>query len=279
MIQLEQNTPQWLEFRKNKIGASEAPIVMKKSPYRTPFQLWEEKLSLADPQKQNWAMQKGHENEPRARAALEEIIGMPLRPQISLSGQRSWMMASLDALSECRSIAAEIKHVGEETHEIARQGKVPDQYIHQCQHILECEGLDRMIYFSCHKEERIIVWVGRDEKIIKEMLEEEEKFYECVQNFKPPEMIDRDYVKRDDLDLIMKMGRIKELKPLLDEYEKLRKDVIKICDGRNTETPIGKVSKYLTKGRIDYGSIPELEGINLEQYRKEASECWRINTN
>jgi predicted phage-related endonuclease len=43
---MQQQTPEWLEFRKNKIGASDAPIIMETSPWKTPYQLWLEKLSL-----------------------------------------------------------------------------------------------------------------------------------------------------------------------------------------------------------------------------------------
>ena len=39
-----QGTSEWLENRKNHIGASDAPVVMGVSPWDTPYKLWENKL-------------------------------------------------------------------------------------------------------------------------------------------------------------------------------------------------------------------------------------------
>ena len=39
-IELTQNTPEWLEFRRKKIGASDAPIILEVSTWKTPYQLW-----------------------------------------------------------------------------------------------------------------------------------------------------------------------------------------------------------------------------------------------
>ncbi len=48
MSALIQHSNEWLELRKNKIGASDAPIIMKVSPWKTPYRLWEEKLGLTE---------------------------------------------------------------------------------------------------------------------------------------------------------------------------------------------------------------------------------------
>ena len=46
IVDLQQNTPEWLEFRRLRIGASDAPVIMEVSPYTTPYTLWE-RLSFA----------------------------------------------------------------------------------------------------------------------------------------------------------------------------------------------------------------------------------------
>ncbi len=43
--QLIQNTPEWHAFRRKRIGASDAPVIMGISPWKTPYQLWIEKTS------------------------------------------------------------------------------------------------------------------------------------------------------------------------------------------------------------------------------------------
>ena len=40
---MEQKSEEWLDWRKKGIGSSDAPIIMGVSPWKTPFELWEEK--------------------------------------------------------------------------------------------------------------------------------------------------------------------------------------------------------------------------------------------
>ncbi len=46
IIDLEQGTPEWLEWRKNGIGSSDIATIMGANPYQTPYQLWEENLEM-----------------------------------------------------------------------------------------------------------------------------------------------------------------------------------------------------------------------------------------
>ncbi len=49
VINLKHNTPEWLAFRKNGIGASEAAAVLGYSNYLSNVELWEEKVGLRKP--------------------------------------------------------------------------------------------------------------------------------------------------------------------------------------------------------------------------------------
>ena len=70
MIALEQNTEEGFEFRKTKIGSSDAPIIMGESPWKTPQQLWEEKMGLKESSYENAAIQRGKQLEAQARKSL-----------------------------------------------------------------------------------------------------------------------------------------------------------------------------------------------------------------
>src|SRR5271170_7079883 len=143
--QLVQNTPEWEEMRKTKVGASDAPVIMEVSPYKTPYQLWQEKLSLAT-SKQNYAMQRGHEMEPMARAAFEELTGLMVTPMVKFHPLHAWMMASLDGVDVSGQNIAEIKCAGKEDHEIALSGQIPEKYFPQLQHQLEVCQLEMAYY-------------------------------------------------------------------------------------------------------------------------------------
>lgn len=272
---MEQQTQEWLQFRKNKIGASDAPIIMKQSPWKTPYQLWREKMDLDEPES-NFAMNKGHEMEPIARKTLEDKLGMPLFPSVKLHNERSWMMASLDAISFDECTVAEIKCPGKDDHASALAGQVPEKYFPQLQHQIEVCGVEMVYYFSFHGEENALLKVYRDDKYIKRLINEEEKFLECINNFEVPELMDRDYEHHTDAKWYKLAERLKEIKMLQAEEETIKKELIALANGRNAMGAGIKISKCLRKGTIDYSKIPELQGVDLGQYRKKSTEYWRF---
>jgi putative phage-type endonuclease len=272
---MKQNTREWLDLRKNKIGASDAPVIMKASPFKTPFQLWEEKLSGFE-KEPNAAMLKGHEMEPIARKQLEDKLGMPLIPSVRLHNSKSWMMASVDAISFDERTVAEIKYPGKADHDLALSGHVPEKYFPQLQHQMEVCGVEVILYFSYREEESALLKVYRDDEYIKKMLIEEEKFFECMQNFEAPELIDRDFVYHGDARWAHLAERLKQIKALQVEEESIKKELISLAKGQNAMGSGIRVAKFMRKGAVDYKAIPELQNVDLEPYRKKGSEYWRI---
>lgn len=51
---------EWLEARKQGIGASEVATVVGLNPWETPYQLWRKKLGIDAPEPENKAMKRGH---------------------------------------------------------------------------------------------------------------------------------------------------------------------------------------------------------------------------
>jgi putative phage-type endonuclease len=279
---IQQNTPEWLEMRKSKLGASDAPVIMKVSPYKTPYQLWQEKLGLTEEREQNAAMQRGHNLEHLARTDLELKLGMPLIPSVKVHKERSWMMASLDALSFDETLAAEIKCPGKEDHAIAQAGEVPQKYFPQLQHQLEVCELEMIHYFSFDGEDGVIVQVYRDDKYIKQMLKEEEKFYECMQNFEAPALTDKDYQQIHSDEWIQLADEWKRVSSALHDMEQkekeLKQELITLCNGQSSIGAGIKVSHCVRRGAVDYASIPDLKRMDLEPYRKKSTEYWRITS-
>jgi len=275
-MNIEQNTPQWLEFRKNKIGASDANIIMKVSPFKTPYQLWQEKLDLVPSPEETFTQTEGKRKEPIAKAVLESKLDMPPFSKVKLHSQRSWMMASLDAMSFDECVIAEIKCPGKDDHLIALSGQVPEKYYPQLQHQIEVCGVDTAYYFSFREGEEVLLHVRRDEKYIKELLKQEEKFMECLQNFEAPELTERDFVERQDPKWIQLTNRLKEIRILQEEEEEIKKQLISLSEGKNSMGNGIRLTKCLRKGTVDYTKIPEIQGVDLEKYRKKAVSFWRI---
>ena len=277
---LEQNTNEWLEYRKNKIGASDAPIVMGISPWKTPYKLWREKLSLdMDNIETSW-MSRGKDLEPIARKCFENQIGIKVNPEIMIHQSREWMMASLDGISEDKKTIVEIKCPGPNDHQIALNGKIPEKYWPQLQHQLEVCELDYGYYFSFDGEKGHIIKVYRDDSFIKNMILKEAEFWECMQTLTPPKSPENDFVIREDeafckaaLHLRQVMTKRKELEK---EELEMRNYLIQLSEGHNCKGMGISLSKVVRKGSIDYSLVEELKGIDLEKYRKPNIEAWRV---
>lgn len=277
---IDQNTPEWEAFRKDKIGASDAPIIMGISPYKTPFKLWQEKVGIVQPDPETFPQKEGKRKEPLARAVLERELGMPLVPSVRLHKSIPWLMASLDAMDMEGHAIAEIKCPGKHDHDLALSGQIPDKYFPQLQHQMEVCDLEMAYYFSFDGEKGIVLKVFRDDKYIKHLLQEEEIFFSHMQNLEPPPLTDKDYQMQDGPQWKKLASRFihvsSELQNLQREEKAIREQLISMCDGQSSMGGGVKVSKCIRKGNVDYSQIPELKGLNLESFRKKTTEYWKV---
>lgn len=279
---MKQNTPEWLEFRKNKVGASDAPAIMEVDPFATPYQKWMEKMDLAPPKVTNGAMQRGHDLEPIARDQAEQLIGCSLTPKVKLHPSLPWMFSSLDGVSEDKKLIVEIKCPDKETHAMAESGCIPPKYFPQLQHQLETCELEMSYYFSFNGTAGVLVKVFRDAAFIKKMIEKEKQFWDWMQNLEIPPLCDRDFETHDDSEwetqALQYIGILADIKSLERQQEVARQNLIRLSNNRNAQGAGVKVAKITMRGKVDYKSIPELNSIDLEKYRKKSSESWRILT-
>jgi putative phage-type endonuclease len=279
-MHLQQNTPEWLEFRKNYLGASDAPIIMGESPWRTPYQLWKDKLGLGEQQTMTYAMQRGVDMEQNARDWFERETGITVSPEVVLHPVIPYMMASLDGISADRKTIVEIKCPGKSDHAIAKKGMIPAKYYSQLQHQMEVCGIGRTFYLSFDGESGILLILEKDEDYIKNLLSREAEFWDCVNEFRSPDLCDRDYVVREDdiwLESAAEWHDLQEkLRCLQDRERELRSSFGAMADGRNCHGGGVKVTKVIRRGVIDYASIPGMSQIDVEQYRREPTIFLKI---
>lgn len=89
-----------------------------------------------------------------------------------------------------------------------------------------------------------------------------------------------EYEKREDIAWKIAVDQWKTSKSRLDywkEDEQIHRDrLIELTNSRNCRG-FGIRAQYITRnGNIDYSSVPQLIDVDLEKYRKPASESWRI---
>jgi putative phage-type endonuclease len=109
-VKATQRSPEWLELRRQGLGASDMAAVMGVSPYKTPYQLWAEKTGATPPQKVGAAANRGVILEDAVGQYYEQERGVKLRKSngvVRLKAQPR-LMASLD-----RTIVGEPKGIVE----------------------------------------------------------------------------------------------------------------------------------------------------------------------
>jgi len=176
---------EWLKFRRSKIGASDAPIIMEESPWTTPMQLYEQKVygfEIPD----NPYMQRGRELEPIALKSFEDSFGYIMFPMVIMHKSIEYMVASIDGMTLDKKHAVEIKCAGKRDHFMALNGIVPSKYKAQLQHQMEVCQLDSINYYSFDGEEGVNIIVNRDQDYINILLDREEWFWYCLKNLKTP---------------------------------------------------------------------------------------------
>lgn len=278
IMDIPQGSPEWHALRKTKITATDASIIMGASHWKTRIQLYHEKLSNDPPMLPNARMQRGIDLEPIARGLFNLKTGYDTHPVVAVKG---FTMASFDGMDSQMGCVVEIKCPGEKDHSVALQGKIPEHYYPQVQHQIYVSGVQIAYYFSFDGKDGVIVEVPRDDDYIEKMLEEEKKFYECLMNKTPPEPAEGDYIERNDQLWERCASNYRDIcekiKELEKEEEELRKQLIFLSGESNTKGGGISLCQVQRKGNVDYSKIPELKGIDLDQYRKGSINSWRIS--
>lgn len=277
MKDLIQGSREWLEARKSFVTATDSPVIMKLSPFLTPYALWRRKMDLDPPEVENQAMKRGTELEPIARNWLFKQHGIKCNPIVIT---KDFMMASLDGISTCETFIVEIK-CGDKSFREAEEGRISNYYHCQMMHQMHCSNVDYGLYIAFNGHDGIIIRVERDQEFINEMIEKEREFYQCLIQFTPPMMTTRDYLQRLDTKWIELAERYQEAYQNLKKYEsiesELRNELICLAGSQSSQGSGIKLSKVPRKGAIDYSKIQELKSVNLEEYRKPNSEYWRLS--
>ncbi len=154
IIQLEQGSQAWLDYRRSHITATDISIIMGSNPFKTQAELFREKLGINPPQESNAAMERGSRLEPEARTKACEVLGFDFEPVVMVSDAYPWAMASLDGLCslELCDIILEIKCPKEATHLQAIQKCCPSYYYDQMQWQMIVSGAKECYYFSYRPE-------------------------------------------------------------------------------------------------------------------------------
>ena len=182
VVDLEQGTREWLEWRHNGIGASDASSVMGENRFSSAAALQQEKRGPVGDSFENEAMALGKRLEPEARKRYIAKTGNVVRPVCLQSTRYQWLRASLDGLTVNHDAVVEIKCGRSAYWSTEKTRSVPDYYYGQLQHIMAVTGLDTLDFW-CYwpGSPELLLLVERNDDYIELLLSKELQFWNDVQ--------------------------------------------------------------------------------------------------
>ncbi len=279
---LHQNTPEWHRWRMQGIGASDAPVIMGETAFKTPRTLWSIKTGRMQEGSAGPAARRGRELERFARRAYERQTGIQVEPLCLVHEEFDWMRASLDGLSFDGSTLLEIKcPLSVRNRASAQEGRIPTQYHAQLQHQLEVSGAERAHYWSFHGTDGFLVEIRPDKEYAGKLVEAEAAFWRLVKENRWPELANEEQDLSADPIWRRAALRYREVRLRLEnaasEEHELRATLECLATARRTYGCGVEVLKSSRKGAVDYAAVPELRGVNLEPYRKPPVAVVKIN--
>lgn len=267
------NQQEWLEWRRQGIGSSDAPVIMGVSPWKKISDLIDEKV-YGKEQEKNDHMKRGNNLESTALQMFSEKTGLLLSSQERMTHpNHDWMRATLDGVNFEKGIFVEAKCPAKQ-HE-----KIPDHYYPQLQHQFEVTGFEKGYFISYSENNLKIFEIERDEKYIAQLVKKEKEFWDalCSLDFSK-------YITHEDKSKDENWGEYAKLYLEADRAEKKAKEakdfarsqLILFSEDKNASGAGIKLTKSLVKGAIDYGLVDQLKSIDLEKYRKPSFTKYTI---
>jgi putative phage-type endonuclease len=304
IVDVTQRSAEWKAWRARGVTASEAAIVLGRSPYKTPWRLWAERTGLAREEdlSANPHVQRGVAQEDSARQAFEARHGTLLLPLCAESDAHPVLRASFDGIAD-DGAPVELKVPAARTFaEVAAQQTAAPAfqlYWPQVQHqlfVADAErgwlvfygGTDRLLEFPVTRDAAFL-----DQELVPRCL----AFWEAIaKRQEPPRDPARDlYVPDgealdhwailagDYRDQRREKARLEALlKESKEELDRLEAALIAMMGDFLTAEAAGlKVTRFLKNGAIDYGQalkalLPDLDAAVLETYRRQATERVRV---
>ena len=181
----------WLEYRKQGIGGSDASVVCGVSRYKSPVELWMEKTGQLPSQEAGEAAYWGNLLESLVREEFTKRTGISVTKPSAIyqSQEHPFMLANVDGLCDDNSHGPCIFEA--KTASAYKAGEwedsIPDEYMIQIQHYMAVTGYQGA-YIAVLIGGTAFRWkfVGRDEELIAMLISLEEDFWCHVQDGTPP---------------------------------------------------------------------------------------------
>ena len=186
---LDMERDEWLEYRKQGIGGSDASAILGINPWKSPMDVWLEKTGeFEDEQEDNEKMYWGNVLEDVVAKEFSIRTGLRVRRRNAILKHKDhpFMLANVDRLVIGHKAGLECKTAGQYTADDWAMG-VPEFYQAQVQHYMAVTGY-KVWYVAVliGGQEFKFFKLTRDNQFIKELIETERDFWQKVENKTPP---------------------------------------------------------------------------------------------
>lgn len=177
---LNQTHDEWLDVRRTGLGGSDIAAICGLSRYKSPMEVFLDKLGEIPPIEDNPKMKAGRILEPIVANWFAEETGMKVMKQNAIfqHKQHPHMLANIDRWLPGQNAGLECKNTAEYCRGDWEGSQAPTEYVLQCNHYMAITGADRWM---------IAVLIGgwdfqwrvieRDEALIKNLITIEHEFW------------------------------------------------------------------------------------------------------
>jgi len=271
-----QGSKEWLDWRRNGIGASDISIIQGSNKYKTLLTLWDEKCGFKGEDEVNFAMEHGIKNEDKARQWINENEQLKLEPLCVEDQELSHFRASLDGYDLEKKVLCEIKcPVSNDILDNAREKQtLPMYWQHQIQwQIMLTNPVRAFIalwdyrYDSC-----LTIEAFAQPTLQKEMREKGKEFWRMVQMGVPPKPSEKDYIRVEDEELKLLLQEYKDHdgveKAAKEEKKRLKEKIVEFGDDGNFTCNGFFISRCAPRVTYNLDQM-RLDGIDVDGYAKK----------
>ncbi|UZQ86010.1 YqaJ viral recombinase family protein [Thermoclostridium stercorarium] len=178
---LDMPREQWLKLRKKGIGGSDAAAIIGLDRYRSPFDVYADKLGLKPEIPDNEAMRQGRDLEQYVAERFMEATGKKVRRRNAMlqHPEYPFMIADIDRWVVGENAGLECKTTSVLSKYKFSQGEFPPNYYVQCMHYMAVTGAERwyLAVLVLNKAFHVFT-IERDEAEIQALIAAEKDFWE-----------------------------------------------------------------------------------------------------
>lgn len=286
---------EWLRYRKQGVGGSDAGAICGFNPYRSAMQVYYDKTSDEIEDIDNEAMRQGREMEEYVARRFTEETGKKVRRANTMfyDEKNPFMFADVDRMVIGENAGLECKTASPFMAEYWAGDKIPLSYQMQCYHYMSvCNADAWYVAVLIYGREFKVYKLERDEEIIANLIQLEKNFWEehvlkrvlpDPDGSKLADSVIAEYFKESTGAVIPlqgfddKLKRREELVVLMDKLESEKRQIeqelkMYMGDAEKAENQLFRVSwKSIVSNRLDARALQEQEPEVYQKYLKPTS--------